>query len=341
MLLRAFDLMSLLSSPASTTRAVLRQESVRAPLQAAARPAAPGVRAQRTLAGSIGCRGVALHGGMDVSMTLRPAAPDTGIVFRRTDITERANTIEALWCNVVDTRLNTCLGNASGVTAATVEHLMAALAGMGVDNAVVDLDGPEVPIMDGSASPFVFLIECAGLADQDAPAQVIEVLRPVTVTDGNRTASLLPGTDGLEVSVAIDFASEAVRQQSCTVRIEHGTFKGALSRARTFGFLHEVEQLRAAGLAKGGSVDNAVVIAGDKVLNSEGLRFDNEFVRHKILDVVGDLRLAGHGILGRYEGERTGHAMTNRLLHALFAMPNAWRLVPAPVTADEALRASA
>ena len=279
-----------------------------------------GVARQRTLKNSMTCTGVGLHGGQDVHLTLKPADANTGVVFRRTDVDA---TIEARWDKVIDTRMCTVLGNDDGVTVGTVEHLMAALAGCGIDNAEIELDGPEVPIMDGSSEPFVFLIECAGVVEQSAPRKVIRIHKEVSVTVGDSEATLAPG-DCLDLSVEIDFDSKAVARQELSVGLMNGSFRKELSRARTFGFLHEVEQLRAAGLAKGGSLDNAIVISGDEILNEDGLRFDDEFVRHKMLDAVGDLYLAGAPIIGCFTGMRSGHAANNELLRALFADPDAW-----------------
>lgn len=278
---------------------------------------------QRTLKSSISCTGVALHSGHKVSMTLSPAAIDTGIVFKRTDVAGAGAVIHATWDRVVDTRMCTTLGNEDAVMIGTVEHLMAALSGCGIDNAVVEVNGPEVPIMDGSAGPFVFLVECAGIAVQEAPRRVIRVLKPVTVGENGHTATLAP-SGGFSLSFEIDFENGAVSRQALSVGLVNGTFKKELARARTFGFLHEVEQLWAAGLARGGSLDNAVVISGEKVLNEDGLRFDDEFVRHKVLDAVGDLYLAGAQIIGHFHGVRSGHATNNKLLRALFADPDAW-----------------
>ncbi|MCB2102375.1 MAG: UDP-3-O-acyl-N-acetylglucosamine deacetylase [Rhodobacterales bacterium] len=278
---------------------------------------------QRTLKSAINCSGVALHSGKKVTMALIPAEPDTGILFRRTDIVSGDNEIPARWDRVVDTRLCTAIANDDGVSVGTVEHLMSALSGCGIDNVVIELNAPEVPIMDGSAAPFVFLIECAGVVSQDAPRKVIRVLKTVTVDDGERAASLTPG-NGFSLAFEIDFASTAIRQQAIAVGMADGTFKNEVARARTFGFLHEVEQLWAAGLAKGGSLENAVVVSGDKVLNEDGLRYDDEFVRHKVLDAVGDLYLAGAPIQGHFHGACSGHATNNALLRALFADPSAW-----------------
>lgn len=273
---------------------------------------------QGTLKTSIHCTGVALHSGASVSMTLRPADIDSGIVFKRTDIAAGGALIPAKWNRAVGTRLCTTLGNDDGVTIGTVEHLMAALAGCGIDNALIEVNGPEVPIMDGSAEPFVFLIECAGIASQPAPRRIIRIEKPITVREGGYSASLLPG-GGFSVRFEIDFDSAAVSRQTISMGLGNGTFKKELARARTFGFLHEVEKLRAAGLARGGSLNNAVVVSGDQILNEGGLRYEDEFVRHKALDAVGDLYLAGAPIIGRFHGVCSGHAINNRLLHALFA----------------------
>jgi UDP-3-O-[3-hydroxymyristoyl] N-acetylglucosamine deacetylase len=274
--------------------------------------------AQKTLKSAIHCRGVGLHSGVKVGMRLCPAAPDTGVVFRRDGAS-----IAAVWSNVVDSTLNTTLCNVEGIKIGTVEHLLAAFAGCEVDNVVVELDGPEVPIMDGSAEPFVFLIDCAGLVEQDLPRRAIKVLRPVTVAEGSKSASLLP-QDGFSMTVEIDFASRAISRQDIDVVLDAATFKSEIARARTFGFLHEVDRMRAAGLARGGSLENAVVVSGDTVLNEGGLRFADEFVRHKVLDAIGDLALAGAPIIGHFRGVRSGHALNRRVLEALFASPDAW-----------------
>ena len=277
---------------------------------------------QRTLKSSVSCVGVGLHSGKPASLTLQPAAIDAGIVFKRTDIGGAA--IPAKWNHVVDSRMCTTIGDGNGVVIGTVEHLMAALAGCGIDNAVVEVDGPEVPIMDGSAQPFVAMVAAAGVVNQDASRRVIRILKTVSVEAGNSQARLSPGLC-LSLDVAIDFASGAVAKQSLSIGVVNGSFARELAGARTFGFLQEVEKLWAAGLAKGGSLDNAVVVSGDKVLNQEGLRFDDEFVRHKILDAVGDLYLAGAPIIGNFHGVRSGHAINNALLKALFADSRCWK----------------
>ncbi|WP_135470412.1 UDP-3-O-acyl-N-acetylglucosamine deacetylase [Crenalkalicoccus roseus] len=295
---------------------------------------------RRTLKAAIGCVGIALHSGRRVALTLRPAAPGTGIRFRRTDL---GIEIPARYDHVVDTRLCTALGLPGTPEAriGTVEHVMAALAGCGVDDAVVEVDGPEVPILDGSAAPFVFLLDCAGLAAQPGAPEVIEVLRPVRVQEGEGPgaawAELVPAAgERLEASLTIDFPATAIGRQSLSLRVTPMAFREALADARTFTLAEEVARLRAMGLAQGGSLGNAVVVDGPLVLNPGGLRRPDEFVRHKLLDVVGDLALAGAPLRGRFAGHRSGHALNNRLLRALFADPAAWRLLPAARVGDGA-----
>ncbi len=290
---------------------------------------------QKTFKSSISCTGVALHSGNKVSMTLMPGKPDSGIVFKRTDIPGGGASIPATWDNVVETTLCTTLGNKDGVTIATVEHLMAALGGSGIDNAVIEVNGPEVPVMDGSAAPFVFLVECAGTVEQDKPRRYIKVLKAISLEDGASIVSLTPAED-FSVDFDIDFESAAISRQSISIGMVGETFKNEVSRARTFGFLHEVEALRAAGLAKGGSLDNAVVVSGDKVINEDGLRYVDEFVRHKVLDAVGDLYLAGGGLLGHFHGVCSGHAANNKLLKALFADDEAWCYTQMPTNVRKA-----
>jgi len=280
---------------------------------------------QRTLKNSTSCAGVALHSGAEISLTLKPADADSGIVFVRTDVREGDARIPATWDRVVDTRLCTTIGNPDGVSVGTIEHLMAALAGCGIDNALVELNGPEVPIMDGSSEPFVMLIEGAGVIELAAPRRVIRVLKTINVVIGGGEAALKP-SDFPTLDVAIDFDSDVVSSQALSMGLVNGSFCKELARARTFGFLHEVEQMRAAGLAKGGSLDNAIVVSGDGIMNDEGLRYDDEFVRHKMLDAVGDMFLAGGYIVGQFSGLRSGHAVNNALLKALFADDDAWEL---------------
>jgi UDP-3-O-[3-hydroxymyristoyl] N-acetylglucosamine deacetylase len=287
---------------------------------------------QRTLKSAIDCVGIGLHSGRRVRLAMLPAPVGTGIVFRRTDL---GIDIPAHFDNVVDTRLCTVLGPEGHPEArvGTVEHLMAALVGAGVHNAIVELDGPEVPIHDGSAASFLFLIDCAGVVEQDEFAATIEILRQVRVQQGDAFAELRPFPLGFDMSASIAFDAAAIGRQALTLRLTPDSFRAELSRARTFTLAGEVEQLRAAGLALGGSLDNAVVVDGARVLNPTGLRMGDEFVRHKLLDAVGDLALAGAPLLGRFIGHRTGHALNNRLLRALFADDANWRFVPATLDA--------
>lgn len=267
------------------------------------------------------CRGVGVHTGARVSMTLHPAETGTGIVFRRSD--RGGATVAADWRNVQESPLCTTLTNREGVSVATVEHLLAALAGAEIDNVTIELDGPEVPVMDGSAEPFLFLMERAGIVEQDAPRRAIKVLKPVRVADGNRIAALTPD-GGFSVSFKIDFPDEVVKRQDINLSLDAESFRTEIARARTFGFLEDVERLQAAGLARGGSLDNAVVVSGAKILNKDGLRYADEFVRHKVLDAVGDLYLAGGPIIGHFRGVRSGHALNRRLLEALLTDRSAW-----------------
>lgn len=289
---------------------------------------------QQTLKNSIYCSGTGLHSGTKVAMSLHPAAPDTGIQFRRADIEGETAIVAGRYDHVSDTRLCTTLSNEAGVSVSTVEHLMAALAGCGIDNVVVEVNGPELPIMDGSSEPFVFLIDCAGVVAQDAPRRAIRVLKPVAIEDGASSARIEPWM-GSSINVELDFSTKVIGRQTLFVDMLADSFRKDLSRARTFGFLHEVEALRAAGLARGGSLENAVVISGDTVLNEDGLRFDNECVRHKALDCVGDLYLAGAVIIGHFHGVRPGHGINNKLLRALLADESAWELVDMDLVADE------
>ncbi len=280
---------------------------------------------QSTLNRSVSFTGVGLHGGQAVRMTLRPAPTGTGVRFCRIDVADRDQIVPARFDHVVDTRLNTRIGNAAGVTVSTIEHLMAALSAMGVDNALVDIDGPEVPIMDGSAKPYVEAIQSVGLSFTPAPRNAIRILRPGVVTRGEARAALRPAPR-FEIAFGIHFDEAAIGRQSTALPVTPARFAADLADARTFVRRSEIEALQAAGLARGGSLDNAVVVDGADVLNPGGLRRPDEFVRHKALDAVGDLALAGAPIIGRYVGERSGHGLTNELLRKLFATPNAFRM---------------
>ncbi|HYF07239.1 MAG TPA: UDP-3-O-acyl-N-acetylglucosamine deacetylase [Acetobacteraceae bacterium] len=288
-----------------------------------------------TLKAPIGCVGTGLHSGRRVSVTLHPAAPGTGIVFRRTDVGVE---IPARWDLVADTRLCTALGapEAPALRVGTIEHLMAAFAGSGVGDAIVELDGPELPILDGSARQWMFLLDCAGLTGTLVPGSAIEILRPVRVEDPSGAfAELLPSREpAFDADLEIDFPNTAIGRQRLVMRVTRQSFREVLADARTFTLAEDVARLRAAGLAQGGSLANAVVVDGPLVLNPGGLRHAEEFVRHKLLDVVGDLALAGAPIRGRFHGVRSGHALNNRLLRALFADAAAWRWSGAPVALE-------
>ncbi|NVK20203.1 MAG: UDP-3-O-acyl-N-acetylglucosamine deacetylase [Methylocystaceae bacterium] len=290
---------------------------------------------QKTLKTAINCSGIALHSGEKVAITLKPANADTGVIFKRTDIAGKGAEIKATYDNVVETVLCTKIGNEDGVTVATIEHLMAALAGCGIDNLIVEINGPEMPVMDGSAAPFVFLIECAGTIELDAPRKAIRIEKPVSVEDNGRFAGYQPG-EGSVLDVTIDFEDPTIGRQEHVVHMGRGVFKEELSRARTFCRLQEVEYMRSNGLARGGSLDNAVVVSADGVMNEGGVRFENECVRHKILDAVGDLALAGMPIIGRFTGICTGHYMNNQLLRTLMADQDAWSIVPMTVEDEDA-----
>lgn len=281
---------------------------------------------EHTLAGPAICAGVGVHSGERVRLSIRPAPAGHGIVFVRSDVTDRDNRVPVSGDGVVDSRLNTVITNAEGVTVATIEHLMAALAALGVSNALIEVDGPELPIMDGSALPFVQLLDRAGFRRQETPQRWIEVLEPIEVEDGDKRASLVP-CDRYEMRFEIDFDSAVIGNQVVDFVVDEETFRTEIAAARTFGFAHEVEALRRAGLARGGSLENAVVIDGDRILNPDGLRMEQEFVRHKALDAIGDLYVLGAPLLARYEGVKGGHALNNKLVRELLANPGKWRVV--------------
>jgi UDP-3-O-[3-hydroxymyristoyl] N-acetylglucosamine deacetylase len=281
---------------------------------------------QKTLKSSIHCTGIGVHSGSTAAVTLRPAPPDTGILFRRLDAVGGSVEIPAHWSNALESSLCTTLSDGKGTTILTIEHLMAALCGCGIDNCVIELNGPEVPVMDGSAAPFVFLIECAGIIEQVAPRREIKVLKTVRVGDETAWAQIEPDA-AFTVDFEIDFADPVIGRQHACYTIEPAKFKRDIGRARTFGFLRDVTMLRAAGRALGASLDNAVVIDGDHIVNPDGLRFPDEFVRHKILDAVGDLYLAGGPLIGRFTGRRSSHALNRRLLAALLSDETAWTVI--------------
>jgi UDP-3-O-[3-hydroxymyristoyl] N-acetylglucosamine deacetylase len=278
---------------------------------------------QRTLKNLIRATGVGLHTGEKVYMTLRPAPVNTGIVFCRTDL-DPVVSIKGEAESVGETILGTTLVQ-DGVRVATVEHLLSALSGLGIDNAFVDLSASEVPIMDGSAGPFVFLVQSAGIAEQDAAKRFVRIRRPVEVRDGDKWARLEP-FDGFKVNFEIEFDHPIfkVHQRKASMDFSSMSFLKEVSRARTFGFMRDMESLRSSNLVKGGSLDNAIVMDDYRILNEDGLRYENEFVRHKILDAIGDLYLLGHTLIGEYSGYKSGHGLNNMLLRALLASEEAW-----------------
>lgn len=278
---------------------------------------------QHTLSSPVTFNGFGLHSGRPVRMTVRPAAVDSGIRFRRVDVVQGNPMVPARWDHVTPSKLCTVIENADGTSVSTIEHVMAALAGSGIHNALIDIDGPEVPILDGSALSFVTAFLAAGLEPQGRPIRAIRVLKAVAVSDGEASARLDPA-EMLEIDFSIDFEDAAIGWQSRQLNMSNGAFVRELSDSRTFCRQSDVEAMRERGLALGGTLENAVVFDGDRVLSPGGLRHVDEPVRHKMLDAVGDLALAGGPILGRYTGERAGHALTNRLLRALFADPAAW-----------------
>ena len=281
---------------------------------------------QKTLAKAVECSGIGVHSGEHVTLRLNPAPENTGIVFIRTDLVNGARAIAARWDNVVDTRMCTVIGNDHGGKVATIEHLMAALSACGIDNALIEINGGEVPVMDGSSTGFVFLLEVAGIVAQNASRREIEILETVEVKHNGKHARLSPFSEA-RYSVMIDFDRTPILTQSCDVVLSPATFKNEISRARTFGFFEDVEQLQKQGLGLGGSLDNAIIIKGDQILNKDGLRYDNEFARHKVLDAIGDIALAGMQVRGHFEGNCCGHALNNSLLRALFAQPSTWRII--------------
>lgn len=281
---------------------------------------------QRTLRNSIRATGVGLHSGKKVYLTLRPAAVNTGIVFRRVDL-DPVVEIPATAENVGDTTLSTTLVK-DGVRISTVEHLLSAMAGLGIDNAYVEMSAAEVPIMDGSAGPFVFLLQSAGIEEQSVAKKFIRIKREIRVEEGDKFASFLP-RNGFKVTFTIDFDHPVFRGRPACAEVDFcsTSFVREVSRARTFGFMHEMEHLRSKGLARGGSVDNAIVVDDYRILNEDGLRYEDEFVRHKVLDAIGDLYLLGNSLIGEFRAHKSGHALNNKLLRALMAQQDAWEVV--------------
>lgn len=281
---------------------------------------------QRTLKSSIHASGVGLHSGEQVFLVLRPSNPDTGIVFRRTDLNPVVE-IQARADNVSDTMLSTTLTDA-GARVSTVEHLLSALAGLGVDNVCVEVSAPEIPIMDGSAAPFVFLLQSAGIVEQDAPKKFVRVKKTVSVEQDGKTVSFKP-FEGFKLNFAIDFDHPVFQHQSLSASVDFSSsvFVKDVSRARTFGFMHEYEQMKALGLVRGGSLENAIVVDEHDILNEGGLRYHDEFVKHKILDAIGDLYLLGNSLICEFDAHKSGHGLNNASLRALIATEDAWEFV--------------
>lgn len=281
---------------------------------------------QHTVAAEVSCVGVSLHSGDMINMVIRPAAVGTGIVFIRTDIPGSNNAVAATFDAVVETTLGTTIANKFGVSVSTIEHLMAAIWGAGIDNARIELDGPEVPIMDGSSEPFIFLLDCAGRVQQRALRRVVEIVKEVRVEEGASVATISP-SEHFVLEVEIAFNHKLIARQSAVYDFSETTFKQSLARARTFGFARDVEKMRSMGLALGGSLHNAIVVGDEEILNEGGLRYGDEFVRHKALDCVGDYFLAGAMLQGKVVTSRPGHGINNKLLRAIFADPSNYRLV--------------
>lgn len=302
---------------------------------------------QQTLSQPVTLQDIGLHSGAPVTMHLLPAAPSAGITFIRTDLKDGENVIPATWDNVVDTRLCTVIGNSFGARVSTVEHVLSALAGLGIDNCTIEINGPEVPALDGSAAPFVAAIEHMGIIPQSAPRRVLQIMRPVTITEGNKSATLSPSAYS-DWKLTLDYTAQSARigDQSASLRLTPAAFKREIMSARTFTLFEELDMMWKNGLGIGGSLDNAVLVWGNEVANLGGLRYDTEFARHKLLDAIGDLSLCGGAILGSYDALATGHALNNKLLHAVFADSANYRWVDAngaasPVSQPELQRQSA
>jgi|TARA_B100000945_G_C20379209_1_gene596296 UDP-3-O-[3-hydroxymyristoyl] N-acetylglucosamine deacetylase len=280
---------------------------------------------QTTLTQSISINGIGLHSGIKVSMKLIPAEADFGIKFIRTDLSIN-NTVEALWSNVTNTKLSTTISNNEGVSISTIEHLMSALSGLHIDNVKIEIDGPEVPIMDGSSKEFVNLIESVPLKNLDKKRKIIKIKKNIKVINDNSSVELKPNKQ-FSIDFEIDFPSKLISKQSCQLQLINGNYKSDIASARTFGFEKDVDTLRSNGLALGGSLDNAVVVGDNKILNKDGLRYKDEFVRHKILDSIGDLYLAGAPIQGYFYGNKSGHYLNNLLLKSLFSDESNYELI--------------
>jgi UDP-3-O-[3-hydroxymyristoyl] N-acetylglucosamine deacetylase len=281
---------------------------------------------QRTINRKVSCSGVGLHNGKEVKMALLPAPENSGIIFRRVDITDKNNEISANYKNVSTTNLGTTISNSDGVKVATIEHLMAAIWGCEIDNLIVELNCEEIPIMDGSSAAFIFLVECAGIQTQKESRKTIEILKKIEIKEGDKSLSIEPAKE-FSVDLHIDFNHAQLGKQNFEFHSEHTSFKNDISRARTFAFEKDIETMRTHNLALGGSLKNAVVIGENGIVNPEGLRFPDEFARHKMLDFIGDIFLSGGYILGHFKTVKSGHSVNNKLLHQLFSDPSSYRFV--------------
>ena len=283
-------------------------------------------KSQKTINSKISCKGIGVHSGNHASMTFSPAPVNSGIIFRRTDFDSKKSLIKAKYDNVIGTNLGTSLTNEHGAKVSTVEHLMAAIWGCGIDNLYIDIQGEEIPIMDGSSEPFIFLFECAGIKTQEEARKFIEITREIRVEEDDKFAQVSPSKD-FSIELEVAFEHQKISKQKFIYEPESTSFKNDISRARTFGFKHEIDALHKMNLAKGGSLDNAIVIDNGNVINQEGLRYEDELVRHKALDFVGDVYLSGHFIIGAFKAYKTGHKLNNMLMHELFSSKDNYRIV--------------
>ena len=282
--------------------------------------------AQKTINNSISCNSVGLHSGCNVNIKIHPAPVNTGIIFRRTDLQSKKNEIKANFKNVTTTNLGTSIANEFGASISTIEHLMASIWGCGIDNLIIDIDNIEAPIMDGSSEPFIFLLECAGITQQNENRKVVEILEKIRIEDGDKFIEVEPAK-AFGFDLKIDFNHPQIKINNLNFNSNVHSFKNDICRARTFCFKNEIDHMHKLGLAKGGSLDNSIVIDDDKILNDGALRYKDEFIRHKALDFIGDLFLSGHYIIGHFNAYKVGHTMNNKFLHHLFSNPQKWRLV--------------
>jgi UDP-3-O-[3-hydroxymyristoyl] N-acetylglucosamine deacetylase len=281
---------------------------------------------QKTINSEISCSGIGIHCGDKVKMTLKPAKENSGIIFIRSDVAPEKSKVIADYKNVVETNLGTTIANEFGTKISTIEHFLAAVWGCGIDNLIIEIDNQEVPIMDGSSEPFVFLLECAGIVTLEAPRKSIEIMKTFRIEDGDKFIEASPAKD-FSVDLAIEFNHDQIKQQKFFYHTDSSSFKNDICRARTFGFKHEIEYLNKMGLAKGGSLENAILVDEKGVVNKEGLRYQNEFARHKLLDFIGDIFLAKHYFIGHFKTFKSGHGLNNKMLHKLLDQKDAWRLV--------------